>query len=227
MRILYVEDQKELRELLSERLKKEYSVDTCGDGESALDYLAVYTYDIVLLDIMLPKLDGIDVLKWMRSRQIDFPVILLTAKGAIEDRVAGLDCGADDYLVKPFSYEELLARIRVLTRRKSSHLTSRLVVEDLVMDTALHTVSRAGNPISLTNKEYMLLEYMMYHPNMLLTRAQLEERAWDSTFEGGSNIVDVYIRYLRRKIDTGYDKKMIQTVRGRGYRLEGKKAEDI
>lgn len=225
MRILYVEDQLDLQELLAKRLRKVHSVDACADGESALDYLNVYTYDIVLLDIMLPKLDGIGVLKWMRRKQIDTPVILLTAKSDVEDRVAGLDCGADDYLIKPFSYEELLARIRVLARRKTNHLTSRLIVEDLVMDTALHTVSRAGNPITLTNKEYMLLEYMMYHPNMLLTRGQLEERAWDSTFEGESNIVDVYIRYLRKKIDTGYDKKMIQTVRGQGYRLEGKKDE--
>ena len=157
----------------------------------------------------------------MRNRKIDTPVLLLTAKSSVEDRVSGLDSGADDYLVKPFSYEELLARIRVLARRKSNQLTATLVVGDLVMDTALHSVTRAGCPVSLTNKEYMLLEYMMYHPNMLLTRAQLENRAWDSTFEGESNIVDVYIRYLRRKIDDGHEKKMIHTVRGQGYRLEG------
>lgn len=225
MRILLVEDQKDMRELLEKRLQKKYSVDACGDGESALDYLSVYTYDIVLLDIMLPRLDGLSVLKWMRRRRISAPTLLLTAKDSIEDRVTGLDCGADDYLVKPFSYEELLARIRVLTRRNSSHLTSLLRVGDLVMDTASHTVTRTGIPVSLTKKEYMLLEYMMYHPNTLLTRSQLEERAWDSSFEGGSNIIDVYIRYLRRKIDSGYDEKMIQTVRGQGYRLEGKKHE--
>lgn len=221
MKILYVEDQKELRDLLVRRLQKEYSVDACGDGESALDYLAVYTYDVVLLDIMLPKMDGMAVLRWMRGRKIDTPVVMLTARGEIEDRVAGLDMGADDYLVKPFSYEELLARIRVVTRRNSSHRTSVLRVGDLTMDTASRSVARAGRAVTLTSKEYMILEYMMHHPNMLLTRGQLEERAWDSSFEGGSNIVDVYIRYLRKKIDDGFEKKMIQTVRGQGYRLEG------
>ncbi|MDO5423555.1 MAG: response regulator transcription factor [Eubacteriales bacterium] len=223
MKILYAEDQKDLRDLLTKRLRKDYSVDTCENGEEALDYLTVYTYDLVILDILMPKMDGISLLKWMRQRGIATPVILLTAKSGVEDRVNGLDCGADDYLVKPFSYEELLARIRVHTRRKSSHLTSRLEVGDLVMDTASHTVTRAGTPIHLTSKEYRILEYMMYHPNLLLTRAQLEERVWDSSFEGGSNIVDVYIRYLRKKIDDGFDVKMIRTVRGMGYRLEGEK----
>ncbi len=221
MKILYVEDQDDLRDLLVKRLQKEYSVDSCSDGESALDFLSVYSYDVVLLDIMLPKMNGMDVLRWMRRHQIDTPVVMLTARGDVEDRVFGLDSGADDYLVKPFSYEELLARIRVVTRRNSSHRTSVLTVGDLTMDTASHTVTRQGRAISLTSKEYMILEYMMHHPNMLLTRSQLEERAWDSSFEGGSNIVDVYIRYLRRKIDDGFETKMIQTVRGRGYRLEG------
>lgn len=224
MRILLVEDEKDMRELLQRRLCKEYSVDACEDGQEALDYLNVYTYDIVLLDIMLPKLDGISVLKYMRARKITTPVLLLTAKDSIQDRVAGLDNGADDYLVKPFSYDELLARIRVLMRRKTMQLTSVLTVGDLVMDTATRSVTRAGQSITLTSKEYMLLEYMMYHPNILLTRTQLEERAWDSNFEGGSNIVDVYIRYLRRKIDDGFETKMIQTVRGQGYRLEGQKS---
>ena len=140
----------------------------------------------------------------------------------MEDRVAGLDSGADDYLVKPFSYEELLARIRVLTRRHSSQLTSILTIEDLTMNTASRTVERAGQRITLTSKEYMLLEYMMHHPNILLTRSQLESKAWDSSFEGGSNIVDVYIRYLRKKIDDGHELKLIHTVRGQGYCLKGK-----
>lgn len=222
MRILLVEDQKDMRELLAKRLRREHSVDACADGETALDYLAVYPYDIVLLDIMLPRLDGISVLKRMRSMGITSPTILLTARSSVEDRVAGLDCGADDYLVKPFSYEELMARIRVLMRRNTGHLTSVITVGDLTMDTVSHTVSRAGEPITLTKKEYMLLEYMMHHPNVLLTRAQLEECAWDSSFEGGSNIVDVYIRYLRRKVDCGHERQMIQTVRGQGYRLNGK-----
>lgn len=221
MKILLVEDQKDLREILEKRLKKEYSVDSCEDGEEALDFLSVYSYDIVLLDIMLPKLDGMEVLRRMRQRGIDTPVLLLTAKNDIKDRVLGLDSGADDYLVKPFSYEELLARIRVLTRRQTAHRTSRLQLGDLVIDTANKSVSRAGNPIVLTGKEFQLLEFMMHHPNMLLTRDQLAQRAWDSSFEGGSNIVDVYIRYLRRKIDDNYEYKMIRTIRGQGYRLEG------
>ena len=225
MRILYVEDQRELREVMELRLKKEYSLDTCADGGEAKDLLEVYTYDLVILDIMLPVMDGIQVLKWMRRNGIKTPVLLLTAKSAVEDRVRGLDAGADDYLVKPFSFEELQARIRVLVRRKSEHLTAELVVGDLVMDTATHTVRRSGKEITLTAKEYMILEYMMYHPNILLTRSQLEARAWDSSFEGGSNVVDVYIRYLRRKIDEGFEEKMIQTVRGSGYCLKGPKKE--
>ena len=219
MKILLVEDQKDMRELLEKRLKKEYSVDACSDGAEALDYLSVYTYDIVLLDIMLPYKNGIEVLRWMRNKKIFTPVLLLTAKSSIEDRVNGLDSGADDYLVKPFSYEELLARIRMLIRRSSNQLTSVLEVEDLVIDTVKKTVTRGEKQISLTAKEYMLLEYMMHHPNVILTRSQLEQRAWDSSFEGGSNIVDVYIRYLRKKIDDGFDVKLIQTIRGRGYRL--------
>lgn len=221
MKILYVEDQEELRELLRKRLQKEYSVDACEDGEEAMDYLRVYNYDIVILDIMLPKVNGIEVLHWMRANKIETPVLLLTAKDSIEDRVTGLDAGADDYLVKPFAYEELLARIRVLTRRKSGHLTACLRVGDLEMNLASRKVTRAGKEINLTSKEYKILEYMMYHPDMLLSRTQLEEQAWDSSFEGGSNIIDVYIRYLRRKIDDGYEVKMIQTVRGAGYKLEG------
>lgn len=221
MKILLVEDQQELREILTKRLRKEYSVDPCGDGEEALDFLSVYSYDIVLLDIMLPKLDGMGVLKWMRRQKIHTPVLLLTAKSAVKDRVLGLDSGADDYLVKPFSFDELLARIRVLMRRSTSHLTSCLQVGDLMIDTVNKTASRAGKPISLTGKEFQLLEFMMHHPNMLLTRDQLSQRAWDSTFEGGSNIVDVYIRYLRKKIDEDYEHKMIHTIRGQGYRLEG------
>lgn len=219
MKILYVEDEQELREVLYKRLKKEYSVDVCKNGEEAVDFLSVYKYDIVILDIMMPVMDGMEVLEWMRQRKIETPVIFLTAKDSVEDRVTGLDNGADDYLVKPFSYEELLARIRVLSRRKTSHFTSCLQVGDLVMDLSTRIVTRNGKEIVLTAKEFKILEYMMYHPNILLTRSQLEEQAWDSGFEGGSNIVDVYIRYLRRKIDDGYEKKMICTVRGAGYKL--------
>lgn len=221
MRILVVEDEKALRELLCKRLQKDFSVDSCGDGESALDYLNIYTYDIVLLDIMLPKTDGLTVLKKMRSMGLDTQVILLTAKSSVSERVEGLDAGADDYLVKPFAYEELLARMRVLQRRSNSSNSNILKVGDLTMDIAAKTVCRGEKYIPLTNKEYMLLEYMMHNAGNVLTRSQLEQRAWNGSFEGGSNIVDVYIRYLRKKIDTGFEHKMIQTVHGMGYRLEG------
>ena len=220
MKILIVEDEKGIRDLLVKRLKKHYSVDACEDGESALDYIRVYTYDAIVLDIMLPKIDGIQVLKHIRNAGNDVPVIMLTAKGEIEDRVAGLDAGADDYLIKPFAFDELLARLRVMTRRKASAKQTTLSAGDLILDTVSKTVTRAGNPINLTAKEYMLLEYMMLHPNITLTRNQLEQQAWNSRFEGGSNIIDVYIRYLRKKIDTGYDVKRIKTVYGMGYRLE-------
>lgn len=220
MKILIVEDEKGIRDLLVKRLKKHYSVDACEDGESALDYIRVYTYDAIVLDIMLPKIDGIQVLKHIRNAGNDVPVIMLTAKGEIEDRVAGLDAGADDYLIKPFAFDELLARLRVMTRRKASAKQTTLSAGDLILDTVSKTVTRAGNPINLTAKEYMLLEYMMLHPNITLTRNQLEQQAWNSRFEGGSNIIDVYIRYLRKKIDTGYGVKRIKTVYGMGYRLE-------
>ncbi len=226
MKILLVEDEVNQRKLLEKQLKKEFTVDVCGDGWEALHYLAVYSYDIVLLDIMLPNVDGLSVLREMRSRKLDTPVILLTAKNLVEDRVRGLDAGADDYLVKPFAYEELLARIRVALRRSASRSTNQLQVGELSLDIKSHKVSRAGQAISLSNKEFLLLEYMMHHPGITLTRYQLEQRLCDQSYEGGSNLVDVYIRYLRRKIDDGWDTKMIRTVRGVGYRLESTKHEE-
>ena len=214
MRILIVEDENDLRNILEKRLKKQYTVDACANGADALDYIAVYTYDIVLLDIMLPKVDGLSVLRKMRAVGNHTPVLLLTAKNLVEDRVRGLDAGADDYLVKPFAYEELLARIRVLMRRSASSSVNILQVGDLM---------RAGKRIQLSPKEYLLLEYMMHNPNVVLTRSQLEQRVCDQSYEGGSNLVDVYIRYLRRKIDDDFVEKMIRTVRGSGYCLEGRK----
>lgn len=184
MRLLIVEDERDLRELLCKRLKKDFSVDACGDGEAALDYLAVYSYDVVLLDIMLPKMDGLTVLRKMRSQGMDTQVLLLTAKDSIAERVEGLDAGADDYLVKPFAYEELQARLRVLLRRSNQGNSNLLQVEDLTMDIAARTVRRGDKEISLTSKEYMFLEYMMHNAGSALTRAQLEQRAWDGSFEG-------------------------------------------
>ena len=221
MKILIVEDEKDLRDILTKRLRKHYTVDACGDGEEALDYFSIYKYDVVILDIMLPKIDGLQVLRKIRSSGSETPVIMLTAKGEVEDKVSGLDAGADDYIVKPFAFDELLARLRVMTRKKSSVKSSVITVGDITLDTASKTVTHGGVPVSLTSKEYMLLEYMMRHPGITLTRTQLEEQAWDSSFEGGSNVVDVYIRYLRKKLDDKHDVKHIKTVYGMGYRLEG------
>lgn len=226
MKILIVEDEKDLRSVLEKRLKKKYTVDSCSDGQSALEFLAVYTYDVILLDIMLPKVDGLTVLRKIREQKNETPTILLTAKGQVEDRVEGLDAGADDYLVKPFAFEELLARIRVLMRRRASSSTNLLKVGELELNLETHGVRRGGQTITLTQKEYMLLEYMMHNPNVTLTRSQLEQRVCDHSYEGGSNLVDVYIRYLRRKVDDGYEKKMIRTVRGVGYCLEGVRDEE-
>lgn len=193
-----MEDEKDLRDILTKRLRKHYTVDACGDGEEALDYFSIYKYDVVILDIMLPKIDGLQVLRKIRSSGSETPVIMLTAKGEVEDKVSGLDAGADDYIVKPFAFDELLARIRVMTRKKSSVKSFVITVGDITLDTASKTVTHGGVPVSLTSKEYMLLEYMMRHPGLTLTRTQLEEQAWDSSFEGGSNVVDVYIRYLEK-----------------------------
>ena len=182
MRMLIVEDEKDLCNILKKRLQKDYTIDICMDGEIAKDYLNTYTYDIILLDIMLPKIDGITLLKWLRNQKKTTPVLLLTAKSSIEERAADP--------------------------------SDILIYEDLVMDTKKKKVSRNGKEISLTTKEYKLLQYMMRNPGHVLSRDQLEQRGWDSTFEGGSNIIDVYIRYLRKKIDSDYEKKLIHTVYG-------------
>mgnify|MGYP002581510045 CR=1 FL=1 len=226
MKILIVEDEKDLRTILEKRLKKLYTVDSCKDGEEALSYLDIYTYDLILLDIMLPKIDGLSVLKTLRNRKIKTPVILLTAKNMVEDRVRGLDTGADDYLIKPFAFDELLARIRVLLRRTSDNTTNTIQVGDLVLHTQSRSVTRGDKQIELTHKEYQLLEYMMHNPNIILTRNQLEQRICDQSYQGGSNLIDVYIRYLRKKIDDGFEVKMIKTIRGTGYKLEGNTNEE-
>ena len=208
MRILVVEDEKDLRNIIKKRLVREhYSVDTCGDGEEALDYMEMTSYDGVLLDIMLPGKDGFAVLKEVRQMGNDTPILLLTARDGIEDRVKGLDLGADDYLIKPFAFEELLARIRVMMRRKPQFVTNQLKIADLTLD----------RDTSLSSKEFMVLECLMRNQNIVMTRQQIEQNAWNYDYEGGSNVIDVYIRYLRKKIDAGYEKKLIHTVRGTGY----------
>ena len=218
MRILVVEDEKDLRNIIKKRLVREhYSVDVCGDGEEALDYMEMTSYDGVLLDIMLPGKDGFAVLKEVRQMGNDTPILLLTARDGIEDRVKGLDLGADDYLIKPFAFEELLARIRVMMRRNPQFVTNQLKIADLTLDRDTRIVTRAGKEISLSSKEFMVLECLMRNQKIVMTRQQIEQNAWNYDYEGGSNVIDVYIRYLRKKIDAGYEKKLIHTVRGTGY----------
>lgn len=221
MRILFAEDEDDLREITVKRLKAEgFGVDGCRDGEEALHCLELAQYNLVILDIMMPKMDGLTVLKKLRQRKNPVPVLLLTARDSISDRVNGLDSGADDYLTKPYAFEELLARIRALGRRNSTEKSDCLTAGDLSVELSSRTVTRAGKEIALSAKEFALLEALMRHKGQVLSRSQLENQVWDFGFEGGSNIVDVYIRYLRRKVDDPFEKKLIQTVRGAGYTLK-------
>lgn len=222
MRLLVVEDEIYLLDVLKKRLTKEhYSVDACEDGLEAWDFIKLTPYDGIILDIMLPGMDGIEILKRMRKEGNHTPVLLLTARDSIEDRVTGLDIGADDYLVKPFAFEELLARIRVMLRRKNTVQPQEGVytLADLSVDCKSHEVARAGKQIELSAKEFALLEYLIRNQGVVLSREQFEEHIWNYDYMGSSNMVDVYIRYLRKKIDDGHEKKLIQTVRGAGYVL--------
>ena len=221
MRILVVEDEKDLNNIIVKRLTVEkYSVDSCFDGEEVFDYTDMVDYDAIVLDIMLPKFNGLQVLKKLRENGNQTPVILLTAKGSVEDKVKGLNLGADDYLAKPFAFEELLARIRVMIRQRSNHVKGNLFqVADLIMDCNTHEVKRSGNVIQLSAKEFAILEYMIHNIGVVLSRERIEEHIWNYDYEGASNIVDVYIRYLRKKVDDGYSQKLIHTMRGVGYVL--------
>jgi heavy metal response regulator len=220
MRILVVEDERRLCNIIKRGLLEEgYAVDTAYDGEDG-EYLAETTpYDLIILDIMLPKKDGIKVCQGLRLNKVNMPILMLTAKDTVEDRVRGLDAGADDYLIKPFAFNELLARVRALLRREGLSKSPRLQVGDLTLDTLTREAWRAQRKIELTSKEYVILEYFMHHPNMVITRTMLEEHAWDYEFDSISNLIDVYIRRLRRKIDERGQNSLIQTVRGAGYRL--------
>jgi len=224
MRILVVEDEPDLNRLLVKRLTGEkYSVDSCFDGEEVFDYTGMVEYDAIVLDIMLPKMDGISVLKKLRNSGNQTPVILLTAKSSIEERVSGLNVGADDYLTKPFAFEELSARIRVMIRQRSNHVKGNTFqMADLTVNRDTHQVERGGKAIDLSAKEFAILEYMIHNPGMVLSRERIEEHIWNYDYEGGSNIVDVYIRYLRKKIDDGHSQKLIHTIRGVGYVLREK-----
>lgn len=221
MRILIAEDERDLNRLIKKRLKESgYSVDACFDGEEVLDYLQCAEYDALILDIMMPKMDGIAVLRRLRERENAIPVLLLTAKDSIEDRVTGLDAGADDYLVKPFAFEELLARLRVLLRKPVTQKSSVLRVAGLSLHMDTRQVFRGDKEIRLSSKEYALLHYMMQNAGVVLSRDKLEQHVWDYDFSGGSNVIDVYIRYLRKKVDEGHENKLIHTVRGHGYILK-------
>lgn len=220
MRILLVEDELDLQSILVKRLRTaHYSVDACANGLDALDYIHMTTYDVIVLDIMIPGIDGLQVLQKIRSENNKTPVLLLTAKDSIEDRVKGLDIGADDYLVKPFAFDELLARLRVLIRRQAGSTSNVLQIDNLVVDCNAHKVKRGDKTIELSNKEFAILEYMIRNQDVVLTRDTIEQHVWNYDYEGGSNIIDVYIRYLRKKIDTESETKLIHTVRGAGYVL--------
>lgn len=218
MRILVIEDDTALNRIISKRLKEAgHSIDSCFDGEDRLAYAESIQYDCIVLDLMLPKRDGISVLRELRHKGNASSVLILTAKDSITDRVTGLDAGADDYLVKPFSFDELSARIRALLRRSSDTKETVLKLADLTMNTASHAVMRGGQPIQLTSKEYALLEYLLRNQGHIQTRSQISDHVWNYDFDYDSNVVDVYIRYLRNKIDKEFSPKLIHTIRGFGY----------
>lgn len=220
MRLLIAEDDKTTADTLARRLKDEhYAVDVCYDGDEAWAYLGSAEYDVAVLDIMMPGMDGLTLIRKMRGSGMDTPVLLLTARDAVTDRVEGLNAGADDYLTKPFAFEELSARLRVLTRRGNKQTTNRFEIADLTLDADSHRVTRGGSEISLTSREYALLEYMIRNKGHVLSRSQIEEHVWSYAYEGASNMVDVYIRSLRKKIDDGRAQKLIHTVRYAGYVL--------
>ena len=218
MRLLYAEDEEDLNKVVTKKLTEEgFSVDSCFDGMEAIDSVQFTEYDAAILDIMMPHADGFAVLKELRKLKKNTPVLFLTARDSIEDRVTGLDSGANDYLVKPFSFEELLARIRVLTREKHNLTENILSIGDLELNLSSHIVTRGGTEINLTSKEYQLLEYLLYNKEKVLSREKIENHIWNYDYEGGTNVIDVYIRYLRKKIDDGFPTKLIHTVRGTGY----------
>jgi len=218
MRLLYAEDEEDLNKVVTKKLTEEgFSVDSCFDGREAIDNVQFTEYDAAILDIMMPHADGFAVLKELRKLKKNTPVLFLTARDSIEDRVTGLDSGANDYLVKPFSFEELLARIRVLTREKHNLTENIFSIADLSLNLSSHTVTRGGTEINLTSKEYQLLEYLLYNKEKVLSREKIENHIWNYDYEGGTNVIDVYIRYLRKKIDDGFPTKLIHTVRGAGY----------
>lgn len=221
MRILIAEDDKKVAAFLKKGLREEhYAVDVCHDGDEALFQARVNEYDLVILDVMLPKKDGFEVCRAMRSHSVLAPILMLTAKDQLEDKVRGLNEGADDYLTKPFAFDELLARIRALLRRAQSYRTKILKVGDLQLDPVARKITRAGRSISLTGKEYALLEYLMRNRGHTITQTMIIDHVWDQDYEGLSNVVNVYINHLRDKVDRGFQRKYIHTIRGVGYKID-------
>jgi len=221
MRILVADDERALNRILVKQFTKlGYSVDSCFDGESVFDFLAGAEYDAVVLDVMMLGKDGFTVLKEMREKKIQTPVIFLTAKTEISDRVFGLDLGANDYLIEPFSFEELAARVRMITRDSKGNSTNIFSVGDLTVDVKSREVKRGNEKIELSAREYSILEALIRNAGTVMTREKIESSVWNYDYEGGTNVIDVYIRYLRKKIDDGFEKKLIHTVRGVGYILK-------
>jgi len=223
MRILVIEDEKRLASIVKKGLEESgFVVDVALDGEDGLFMAETYPYDAVLLDILLPKVDGLTVLKTLRAKKIGVPVLMVTAKGELEDRVRGLNLGADDYLIKPFDFSELLARLNTVIRRSMGKASPLIVIDDLSLDMHAKTVTRSGKEINLSAKEYNLLEYLALNSGRVIGRTELTEHLYDTEFDLDSNVIDVYVNYLRNKIDKGYDRQLIVTVRGAGYVLKGK-----
>jgi len=222
MRILVAEDDAPLAEFLNQRLQQErFTVQVVSDGEEARRLASDQVYDLVILDLNLPGAAGLDVLQEIRSKKPDLPVVILTGSGMVEERVRGLDAGADDYLAKPFAFAELAARIRAVLRRGNRHARAVLQVEDLELERVTHTVRRGSHNIELSPKEFALLEFLMRHEGQPVSRAAIVEQVWKIHFDPMTNIVDVYINYLRRKVDSGYDRALIRTIRGVGYQIGG------
>jgi heavy metal response regulator len=221
MRILIIEDEKKVAGFLKNGLKEEgYAVDDAYDGQAGFDLAVENEYDMIILDLMLPGLDGITLCKKLRDQGNHTPILMLTAREAVKDRVIGLDAGADDYMTKPFAFEELLARVRVILRKRPVTQELKLEIGNLFLDLITHKVKRGGDEIELTTKEYALLEFLMRNAGTIVTRTMISEHVWDINFETFTNVIDVYINYLRNKIDRDHDEKLIHTVRGRGYVLK-------
>jgi heavy metal response regulator len=221
MRILVVEDEKKLASFICRSLKeKDYAVDVAYDGEEGLFLAAENPYDLVILDIMLPGKDGVSICRELRTKKNATPILMLTARDDVEDKITGLDAGADDYLTKPFAFQEFLARVRALIRRKHNVTTTKLKVADLELDQLTHNVTRSGQAIALTSTEYALLEYLMLNAGQVVTRTMISEHVWNDDFDVFSNVINVYINYLRKKIDSGSDRKLIHSIRGTGYVLK-------